>query len=199
MEAIKKKMQAMKTEKENAVERAEAAEQQAKDANVKAEKSEEEVRALQKKIQQVENELDQVQENLGSAMSKLEEKDKSLQNFETFAKVMQPPTIEQLDQIVDTEHLLTEVPNQSNMEEEDSGNEYTGLRCSSVQTEVINERAARRRQRSQAYPGLAFGSSIFSSRAIMTFNIIANDLHNIKHVHLKRVRTILLEGENCDN
>ena len=38
MEAIKKKMQAMKTEKENAVERAETAEQQARDANTKAEK-----------------------------------------------------------------------------------------------------------------------------------------------------------------
>lgn len=38
------------------------------------------MRELQKKIQQVENELDQVQENLGNAMSKLEEKDKALQN-----------------------------------------------------------------------------------------------------------------------
>lgn len=38
MEAIKKKMQAMKAEKENAVERAETAEQEAKEANGKAEK-----------------------------------------------------------------------------------------------------------------------------------------------------------------
>ena len=38
MEAIKKKMQAMKAEKENAVERAETAEDQAKEANQKAEK-----------------------------------------------------------------------------------------------------------------------------------------------------------------
>ena len=38
MEAIKKKMQAMKAEKENAVERAETAEQEAKEANAKAEK-----------------------------------------------------------------------------------------------------------------------------------------------------------------
>lgn len=38
MEAIKKKMQAMKAEKENAVERATEAESEAKDANVKAEK-----------------------------------------------------------------------------------------------------------------------------------------------------------------
>lgn len=38
------------------------------------------MRALQKKIQQVENDLDQVQEQLGQANSKLEEKDKALQN-----------------------------------------------------------------------------------------------------------------------
>lgn len=38
MEAIKKKMQALKLEKENAVDRAEAAEQAARDANVRAEK-----------------------------------------------------------------------------------------------------------------------------------------------------------------
>ena len=38
MDAIKKKMQAMKGEKENAVERATEAEEQAKEANAKAEK-----------------------------------------------------------------------------------------------------------------------------------------------------------------
>ncbi|WP_407809606.1 tropomyosin, partial [Staphylococcus aureus] len=58
MEAIKKKMQAMKLEKDNAVDRADTAENQAKDAGLRAEKTEEEVRDLQKKIQQIENELD---------------------------------------------------------------------------------------------------------------------------------------------
>lgn len=38
MEAIKKKMQAMKLEKDNAVDRADTAEQQARDANLRAEK-----------------------------------------------------------------------------------------------------------------------------------------------------------------
>lgn len=80
MEAIKKKMQAMKLEKDNAVDRAEIAEQGARDANLRAEKSEEEVRGLQKKIQQIENELDQVQEQLSQANVKLEEKEKTLQN-----------------------------------------------------------------------------------------------------------------------
>lgn len=73
-------MQAMKLEKDNAVDRAEQAEQQARDANLRAEKSEEEVRGLQKKIQQIENELDQVQEQLSQANVKLEEKEKTLQN-----------------------------------------------------------------------------------------------------------------------
>lgn len=38
MEAIKKKMQAMKLEKDNAIDRAEIAEQKARDANLRAEK-----------------------------------------------------------------------------------------------------------------------------------------------------------------
>ncbi|OQR72224.1 tropomyosin-like [Tropilaelaps mercedesae] len=78
MEAIKKKMQAMKLEKDNAADRADVAEQQSKEAVLRAEKSEEEVRGLQKKIQQIENELDQVQEQLATANNSLEEKDKGL-------------------------------------------------------------------------------------------------------------------------
>merc|ERR1711963_316523 len=58
MDAIKKKMQAMKLEKDNAMDRADACEQQAKDANLRAEKAEEEVRDLQKKMQQLESDLD---------------------------------------------------------------------------------------------------------------------------------------------
>lgn len=38
MEAIKKKMQAMKLEKDNAIDRAEIAEQKARDANLRSEK-----------------------------------------------------------------------------------------------------------------------------------------------------------------
>lgn len=38
MEAIKKKMQAMKIDKDNAIDRAEIAEQKARDANLKSEK-----------------------------------------------------------------------------------------------------------------------------------------------------------------
>ncbi|CAH0553635.1 unnamed protein product [Brassicogethes aeneus] len=80
MDAIKKKMQGMKLEKENALERAVHNEQLAKDANLRAEKAEEEARSLQKKIQQIENDLDQTQEQLTQVNGKLEEKEKALQN-----------------------------------------------------------------------------------------------------------------------
>merc|ERR1712107_752873 len=71
MDAIKKKMQAMKLEKDNAMDRADACEQQAKDANLRAERAEEEVRELQKKMQQLENDLDQTQEKLMNANQRL--------------------------------------------------------------------------------------------------------------------------------
>lgn len=70
--------------------------------------------------------------------------------------------------------------------------ELSRLRCSSVQTEqVIAERNRRNaRQPSAGYPGLAFGGSIFSSGTLMRFRVIANELHNITNVQLKRA-----EGE----
>ncbi|KPJ15808.1 Tropomyosin-2 [Papilio machaon] len=80
MDAIKKKMQAMKLEKDNALDRAAMCEQEAKDANLRAEKAEEEARQLQKKIQTIENDLDQTQEGLMQVNAKLEEKEKALQN-----------------------------------------------------------------------------------------------------------------------
>ena len=44
MDAIKKKMQAMKVEKDNAMDRSDVCEQQAKEAKIRAAKAEEEVR-----------------------------------------------------------------------------------------------------------------------------------------------------------
>nr|CAD7423152.1 unnamed protein product [Timema monikensis] len=93
MDAIKKKMQAMKLEKDNAMDRALLCEQQARDANLRAEKAEEEARALQKKIQQIENDLDQTQEQLGAVNTKLEDKDKALQLLWLALDV--PPYMEQ--------------------------------------------------------------------------------------------------------
>ncbi|XP_076332900.1 tropomyosin-like [Tachypleus tridentatus] len=86
MEAIKKKMQVLKEEKENAVDRAEVAERQCREANARVEKAEEEVRVLQQKIQCLENELDSVQELVTGTNTSLAEKDKSLQNVGIFCE-----------------------------------------------------------------------------------------------------------------
>lgn len=67
--------------------------------------------------------------------------------------------------------------------------ELSKLRCTSERTEVIAEREKRRRQRCADYPGLAFGSSIFSSDTLMKFSVIKNELHNILNSQLKRVST----------
>ena len=75
MDAIKKKMQAMKVEKDNAMDRSDACEQAAKDAKVRAAKAEEEVAELVKKAQQLEVELDKVK---ADASEKLNEKESAL-------------------------------------------------------------------------------------------------------------------------
>merc|ERR1711910_267331 len=78
MDAIKKKMQAMKVEKDNAMDRSDACEQAAKDAKVRAAKAEEEVADLVKKAQQLEVELDKTKEELLTTTQKLDEKEKAL-------------------------------------------------------------------------------------------------------------------------
>ena len=65
--------------------------------------------------------------------------------------------------------------------------ELSKLRCSGERTEVAQERVLRR-NRCADYPGLAFGSSIFSSNTMMKLSVIKNELHNIMSVQLKRVR-----------
>lgn len=78
---------------------------------------------------------------------------------------------------------------QSDAENEDpEQEELAKLRCKSESSEAVAEREARRRRRRCAdYPGLAFGSSIFSSDTMMRFSVIGNELHNIMSTQLKRV------------
>lgn len=66
--------------------------------------------------------------------------------------------------------------------------ELSKLRCTSEMTEVVAEREKRKNWRCADYPGLDFGS-IFSSDTLFKFNIIKNELHNIKNTQLKRVGT----------
>merc|ERR1719210_41735 len=65
-------MQAMKVEKDNAMDRSDVCEQAAKDAKVRAAKAEEEVAELVKKSQQLEVELDKTKEELATTTQKLD-------------------------------------------------------------------------------------------------------------------------------
>merc|ERR1711890_210430 len=78
MDAIKKKIQAMKVEKDNAMDRADVCEQASKDAKVRASKAEEEVEELVKKSQQLEVELDKTTEELLTTTEKLKDRECAL-------------------------------------------------------------------------------------------------------------------------
>merc|ERR1711862_398554 len=78
MDAIKKKMQAMKVEKDNACDRCDVREEASKVAKVRAAKAEDEVAELATKARQLETELDLTTEKLGIVSLQLEEKEKSL-------------------------------------------------------------------------------------------------------------------------
>ena len=73
MDAIKKKMQAMKVEKDNATDKADACEIAAKDAKIRAGNAQEEVIDLEKKAQQLEVELDKTLEELQIMTEKLKD------------------------------------------------------------------------------------------------------------------------------
>ena len=77
MDAIKKKMQSLKTETENAMARADQLDAEFRAATTLAEKTEETVRDLQKKMQHVENELDITLEKLTQTTTKFDEKEKA--------------------------------------------------------------------------------------------------------------------------
>merc|ERR1711899_374334 len=78
MEAIKKKMQAMKVEKDNACDQADVSEEKMKAARIRAQKGEDEVEELVLKSRQLETELDVTSERLSIATLQLEEKEKQL-------------------------------------------------------------------------------------------------------------------------
>merc|ERR1712061_336460 len=78
MEAIKKKMQAMKVEKDNACDQADVSEEKMKAARIRAQKGDDEVEELLIKSRQLETELDMTAERLGIATLQLEEKEKQL-------------------------------------------------------------------------------------------------------------------------
>merc|ERR1711962_1631010 len=78
MEAIKKKMQAMKVEKDNACDGVDVCEEACKAARIRAQKGEDEVEELMNKARQLETELDLTVERFGIVSLQLEEKEKAL-------------------------------------------------------------------------------------------------------------------------
>lgn len=81
MEAIKKKMQMLKLDKENAIDRAEQAETDKKAAEDKCKQVEDELVALQKKLKGTEDELDKYSEALKDAQEKLEQAEKKATDY----------------------------------------------------------------------------------------------------------------------
>merc|ERR1711955_190721 len=76
MDAIKKKMQAMKVEKDNACDRVDKCEEACKAARLRASKAEDEVDELMTKARQLETELDLTNERFGLVSIQLDEKEK---------------------------------------------------------------------------------------------------------------------------
>merc|ERR1712080_801813 len=76
MEAIKKKMQAMKVEKDNACDRVDKCEEACKAARLRASKAEDEVDELMTKARPLETELDLTNERFGLVSIQLDEKEK---------------------------------------------------------------------------------------------------------------------------
>merc|ERR1712192_304120 len=81
-EAIVKKMQAMKVEKDNAMDDSDTWEVKARNANIRRAKLEEELDDLIKKSQQLESDCDRAREELTQMEEKLEQKDTALNNGE---------------------------------------------------------------------------------------------------------------------
>lgn len=66
-----------------------------------------------------------------------------------------------------------------------SNEDLSSLRCSSLQIEEVQNRR-RNRQPSAGYPGLAFGSPMYSN-TLFKFSLIANELKDLKHNQLRKV------------
>jgi len=83
MDAIKKKMLAMKMDKENAFDRAEQMEQKLRETEEAKAKCEEDLNSLQKKYANLENEFDKANEGLIEANTKLEASEKRVNELES--------------------------------------------------------------------------------------------------------------------
>lgn len=77
MNAIKKKLQTLKIEKELAVDRADACEQQSKEANRREERLRDQVKELEKKLAQMKSDLEVSRHQLSGSNASLEDKERA--------------------------------------------------------------------------------------------------------------------------
>ncbi|XP_076279632.1 tropomyosin 1 isoform X3 [Lasioglossum baleicum] len=89
------------------------------------------------------------------------------------------------------EHAVARARGDGNSDDDEDPElvELAKLRCPSERAEVQAEKEARRRKRCADYPGLAFGSSIFSSETMIKFRLIKNELQNTMGNQLKRAES----------
>uniref|UniRef100_T1KZW1 Tropomyosin n=1 Tax=Tetranychus urticae TaxID=32264 RepID=T1KZW1_TETUR len=78
MEAIKKKMASIKIDKDNAMDRADAAEVSLREANARVSKAEEEIMILEKRLTQIQEDLVHATEQLAKTNEELESKEKNV-------------------------------------------------------------------------------------------------------------------------
>ncbi|KAI1240199.1 hypothetical protein IHE44_0011654 [Lamprotornis superbus] len=90
MEAIKKKMQMLKLDKENAIDRAEQAEADKKQAEDRCKQLEEEQQGLQKKLKGTEDEVEKYSESVKEAQEKLEQAEKKATDVSRHASSSSP-------------------------------------------------------------------------------------------------------------
>ena len=134
MDAIKKKMQSLKSETDNALARAMQLDSEAREANQRAEKTEEhvrwhylqvmqiliflniawQVRDLQKKMQHLENDLDITIEKLTSTTTKLDEKEKAYAVAESEIQALNRKLVLEQDELERSESKLASVTSELN-------------------------------------------------------------------------------------
>merc|ERR1712079_671971 len=107
MEAIKKKMQAMKVEKDNACDQADVSEEKMKAARIRAQKGEDEVAELELKSRQLEDELVSEQEKFKAITEELEQTFAEMSGYKTSVLTLAIPFFLSLatDMGIYNEHL----------------------------------------------------------------------------------------------
>merc|ERR1712038_1156552 len=122
MDAIKKKMQAMKVEKDNAMDRSDACEQAAKDAKVRAAKAEKEdsllsaeleVNSLNRRVQGLEGDLETCEDKPLQATNKLDKAATAGDDSDRMRKVLENRAIQDEERMGKLEEELKNARNQA--------------------------------------------------------------------------------------